>query len=139
MSRLERIAEVTAAMGPPQGRGRAAVRAAGLDIMGCILMGADHPSARQARAALSAYAGEAPVFRAGLSLPAPFAALCNGTAAHAYEFDDWEEPGNTHPSAVLFPALWAMAAERGASGEEIATAYGAGFEVIAPAGPGAEL
>lgn len=132
---LSRIAERVAAMEAPQGLGRLAVRGAGIDLMGCILAGAGHPFARQARAALSAYPGTAPVYGTGLETAAPFAALCNAVAGHVFDFDDWEESGNTHPSAVLLPALWALAAERGAAGrgaagEDIATAYRAGFEVI---------
>src|SRR3954451_13742700 len=45
------------------------------------------------------------------------AALINGTAAHALDFDDCNNTFCGHPSAPILPALFALADERGASGE----------------------
>ena len=56
---------------------------------------------------------------------APQAAWVNGTAAHALDYDD----ANGHRSAILVPALLAEGEALGASGEELVTAYVAGFEV----------
>ena len=134
MSRLFRMAQLTAAVTPPQGQARDFVRGAGIDVMGCILSGAGHPLARQAREALSLYAGPSPIFGTGQKTAAPLAALCNAVAGHTSDFDDWEEPGNTHPSVIILPALWALATERGATGPAVAAAYAAGFEVIARLG-----
>lgn len=135
MSRLEILAERVVSLPTPTERGRLYARDAGLDLLGCVLAGTDHPYAVGARRALGGYPGAAPLYGTGQRAAAPFAALCNAVASHAYDFDDWEEPGNTHPSAVVFPALWALAAERGgASGEDVLTAYAAGFEVIARLG-----
>ena len=66
----------------------------------------------------------------GQTAPAPWAALANGTAAHAYDLDDYEGPGNTHPSAVLVSALLALAAERETGGAELLDAYIVGLEAI---------
>ena len=49
------------------------------------------------------------------------------------DFDDWEIPGNTHPTVVLLPALLAVANET-TRGADLAQAYLAGFEVIARLG-----
>ena len=38
-------------------------------------------------------------------LSAPWAALVNGTAAHALDFDDNFDPAKAHASAVLIPAI----------------------------------
>ncbi|MEM7424850.1 MAG: MmgE/PrpD family protein [Pseudomonadota bacterium] len=135
-TRLARIADICASIEVPEGTAADRVRSAGTDLMACVLAGASHPFSRKTRAALQTYQGTAPVFGAGVKLPAPFAALCNAIAGHAFEFDDWEEPGNTHPSVVMFPALWALAAERGASGGDLARAYATGFEVIVCLGKG---
>ncbi len=134
MSRLHRLAQLTTVMVPPQGQARDYIRGAGIDVMGCILCGAEHPLARQTREALGFYPGSSPIFGAGQKTAAPFAALCNAVAGHTSDFDDWEEPGNTHPSVIILPALWALAAERGASGSAVAAAYAAGFEAIARLG-----
>ena len=70
----------------------------------------------------------------GQRLPAPWAALVNGAAAHALDYDDVSEPALTHPSAALVPALLALALERKCSGEQILDAYIIGFEIQAALG-----
>ncbi len=58
------------------------------------------------------------------------AALYNGTVIHALDYDDVTHPAYSHPSAVLVPALFALAPEVGASGRDIVTAYVVGLEVF---------
>jgi len=69
------------------------------------------------------------------------AALVNGTAAHALDFDDWLPVGGLHPSAPLLPALLAqaelMAGPDGAvvaDGPWVLAAFVAGFEAQARIG-----
>jgi 2-methylcitrate dehydratase PrpD len=57
------------------------------------------------------------------------AALLNGTAAHALDYDDVGIDG--HPSVVLVPAILAEGERLGVSGAELTTAYVAGYEVWA--------
>lgn len=57
--------------------------------------------------------------------PAPIAAWINGAAAHALDYDD----AGGHRSAILVPALLAEGEALDASGEDMITAYVAGFEV----------
>lgn len=57
------------------------------------------------------------------------AALLNGTAAHALDFDDCSTVMSGHPSAPVVAALLALAEERGASGAAVLEAYLAGVEV----------
>jgi 2-methylcitrate dehydratase PrpD len=57
------------------------------------------------------------------------AALLNGVAAHALDFDDVSLRG--HPSAVMVPALLAMGQARGSSGVQLLNAYVAGHAVWA--------
>jgi aconitate decarboxylase len=59
----------------------------------------------------------------------PDAALVNGTAAHALDYDDVAIDG--HPSVVLTPALLAEGERIGASGKDLITAYVAGYETWA--------
>jgi 2-methylcitrate dehydratase PrpD len=67
-------------------------------------------------------------FDRGMSSSAD-AALLNGTAAHALDYDDVGIDG--HPSVVLVPAILAEGERLGVSGAELTTAYVAGYEVWA--------
>ena len=64
-----------------------------------------------------------------------FAALLNATAMHADNFDDTspqavpERNGGIHATAPVLAAALAVAEERGASGQELATALHAGIEI----------
>lgn len=73
--------------------------------------------------------GEATVCLDSGRAPAPEAAWINGTAAHALDYDDVALRG--HPSTVLVPAILAEAEALGSTGQEMATAYVAGYEVWA--------
>ena len=106
------------------------------DCFGCMLAGATGEAAtliRTVQAGLSP--GKVPLYGTDIGLTAPAAALANGVAAHAWDLDDWEEPGNTHPTAVILPALLAAAAAeheegRPVSGRQMLTAYAIGTELI---------
>lgn len=62
-------------------------------------------------------------------LPAPAAALVNGTLAHSLDFDDTHLPSILHPSACVVPAVLAAGQAAGASGAEIVTAAAAAYEI----------
>jgi 2-methylcitrate dehydratase PrpD len=62
-------------------------------------------------------------------LPVLSAALVNGTASHALDFDDVNMAMTGHPSVVLLSALLAVAEERGSSGRDVLTAFVAGYEL----------
>lgn len=55
------------------------------------------------------------------------AALINGTAGHALDFDDVTYEIQGHPSTVLVPAALAVGEEVGASGRDVLHAYLAGY------------
>src|SRR5262245_52291079 len=103
-------------------------RLAILDTIGCTLAGSRTDVTRTVlktvRAARAAAAGgPATLFgHAGGADPLD-AALVNGTAAHALDFDDCSNTMGGHPSAPILPALWALGEARGASGRDIETAY----------------
>ena len=101
-----------------------------LDTIGCMLLGAEQPAARFALEAVETWgSGDRPIVGTTRSLPAPWAALVNGTSAHALDFDDWEDPGITHASASLVPAIMAQA-EAHHTGATLFDAYLVGLEVI---------
>ena len=106
------------------------------DCVGVALAGA-----RQAAGAIpaewarrSAGAGGATVWGQDFKTSAHDAALVNGTAAHALDYDDvtWGLIG--HPSVSLVPAVFAVGETIGASGRDALHAYVVGFEVMAKLG-----
>jgi 2-methylcitrate dehydratase PrpD len=67
------------------------------------------------------------------------AALFNGIAAHALDFDDASSLMNGHPSVVLLPALVALAEARDARGMDLVRAYIVGFEICCKLGRALDL
>lgn len=63
------------------------------------------------------------------------AAFANGTAAHCLDFDDVTDRMSGHPSVTLVPPIFAAAEVEDATGQEVITAYVAGFEAICYLGP----
>ena len=63
-----------------------------------------------------------------------WAALANGTAAHAHDFDDTNFALMGHPSAPLLAAALAAAEAEMADGAAVVTAYLIGFEISAALG-----
>ncbi|MFY9634161.1 MAG: MmgE/PrpD family protein [Cellulosimicrobium cellulans] len=74
-------------------------------------------------------AAQASVFGSPDKLPAPAAALANGTMAHALDFDDTHVPSILHPSASVVPAALAAAEESGADGATFLAAVAVGNEI----------
>jgi 2-methylcitrate dehydratase PrpD len=110
------------------------------DIVACMIAGAkDEATLRVARAAAGWGAGACSIVGQAASLPAPAAALVNGTAAHALDYDDNFHPMAGHATAVLAPAILALAEERRASGHALLDAYIVGLEVQARVGEGVNL
>jgi 2-methylcitrate dehydratase PrpD len=64
------------------------------------------------------------------------AALINGTAAHALDFDDVSNSLGGHPSAPILPALFALGEVLDCDGRAFITAYVAGFETETRLGRG---
>jgi 2-methylcitrate dehydratase PrpD len=129
--------------GAPRVRGRRALalaKNAMKDIVACMLAGArDAATLSVARAARGWGAGRCSIVGQAASLSAPAAALVNGTAAHALDYDDNFHPMAGHATAVLAPAIFAVAEARGASGQEVLDAYIVGLEVQARIGEGVNL
>ena len=56
------------------------------------------------------------------------AALVNGAASHALDYDDVNMAMSGHPTVPIVPALLALAEDRGASGADFISAFVAGYE-----------
>jgi len=118
---------------PPEARARAA--AAVLDTIGVTLAGASEPASRIVQDIVRAEGGEgATVLGTALCASATGAALANGTAAHALDFDDMCFVSLAHPSAPLVAALVAAGESRGAPGRVLLDAYVVAFEIEARLG-----
>jgi len=84
---------------------------------------------RAAQDSLEVVAGSSVLWARNDKLPAPLAALVNGTASHALELDDFGGCG--HSGAVVIPAVCALAGRNAMSGKEALTAIVAGYDVAA--------
>ena len=101
-----------------------------VDTVGVTLAGSGNvdPGVAILERILPPSTGNSLVFGSSRRIGAPDAAMVNGTASHALDFDDCNNTFCGHPSAPILPALFALADERGASGEAFLTAYVAGVE-----------
>lgn len=107
----------------------ATVRRAFLDTAACILSGrGEAPTrillgwARQSRATSSSSILFGPE-----RMSAARAAMVNGVAGHALDFDDVALGG--HPSVVLVPAILAESERLGSAGRDVVNAYAKGYAV----------
>ncbi len=109
----------------------AAARGAILDCLGVMLAGSREPSARILQAVTLAEGGSplCTVVGAGRRTGAVWAALCNGTAAHALDFDDTNFLLLGHPSAPVLAATLAAGELALADGQALVHAFLLGFEV----------
>lgn len=73
--------------------------------------------------------GAASVFGTPLRVPPRFAALANGTAMHADDYDDTFHPSRVHSSTPVLAAVLAAAEQEGSSGRDVLTAFSVGAEV----------
>ena len=112
-----------------------------LDTIGVTLAGADQDCARMSGAALGIAAAPGPslIFGGKQRVDPLSAALINGTASHALDYDDCSNSMGGHPSAPIIPALFALGEQYGKSGRDIVTAYVIGFEVEARIGRAVNL
>ncbi len=99
-----------------------------LDTVGVTLAGAAEDCTRIALGVCGTGTGPSLVFGHAKRIGALDAALVNGTGSHALDFDDCNNTLGGHPSAPILPALFALADEIGASGQDFIAAYVAGFE-----------
>jgi len=109
---------------------RELVRQCVLDYLGVAVAGASDGLVRLLLDEMNEAGGapKASVIGHELRLPALSAALVNGAAAHALDYDDVNMAMPGHPSVAILPALLALAELRHSSGHAVATAFVAGYE-----------
>ncbi|MEI4473920.1 MmgE/PrpD family protein [Frigidibacter sp. MR17.24] len=113
---------------------RAAIDAI-IDTLACMVAGRDDGATQAVLAARTPSPGVCDA-ATGQRTTVAEAALINGVAAHALDFDDNFGPGMSHASAVMVPALIAVGQQAGATGRALVDAYLAGLEAQALAGQG---
>jgi 2-methylcitrate dehydratase PrpD len=108
-----------------------------IDTLGCMIAGAGDESVKAVIRAFPPQSPNGSLLVTGGQASPSIAAMINGTAAHALDFDDNFHPARAHASAVLVPALMAVTrADRMISGREFLDAYLTGLEAQAAVGFG---
>jgi 2-methylcitrate dehydratase PrpD len=112
------------------------VRRAALDTIGVMLAGAGEPAARIMREVARTEGGTpvCTVLGTNLRTSTTWAALANGVAGHAHDFDDTNFALMGHPSVPLWAAVLAAAEAAMADGQALVLGYLVGFEVSAAVG-----
>ena len=101
-----------------------------VDTVAVTLAGAVEPAVRILRRTLGGppVAGDALVFGDGVRTDVLNAALVNGTAAHAVDYDDMAAAMGGHPSVPVVPVVFALGEMLECSGAQLLDAYIVGFE-----------
>lgn len=108
-----------------------------LDTLGVIGGAANAPGIRELNRRLTRWesAGSATGLIGKRRYSPPSAALANGAAAHALDFDDQHDPARVHTNCVVLPTLLATAEDLGnVSGKDFLLAHAIGAELHARLG-----
>ena len=107
-----------------------------LNIVGCALGGADHPSMDITMAALGPYSGPpiASVLGRSERFDPLLASILNGFSTHIHDYDDTLPKNYIHASTPVASALFAYASANKVSGRDFLHAFILGFEVISRIG-----
>lgn len=102
------------------------------DCVACALAGSRTDLARHLLNVIGNTPGDAHALLLGTRRRASMcdAALYNGAIAHALDYDDISHPAYSHPSAVLVPAIFAVAEGVRAPGADIVAAFVIGLETF---------
>jgi 2-methylcitrate dehydratase PrpD len=103
-----------------------------LDALGCGIFGSEQEWSKIVADEMFAEtdSGSSTVIGRTKLLPAPQAALCNGTAIHGFELDDLIAESIVHPAAAVIPAALAAAEAVDASTGRLLLGIIAGYETM---------
>jgi 2-methylcitrate dehydratase PrpD len=103
-----------------------------LDWLAVTLAGAGEELSHILRAEAAEQGGNeaATLIGDGRKVPTQQAALVNGAASHALDYDDVNMAMGGHPTVPVMPALLALAEARQASGAQFIAAFVAGYEAL---------
>ena len=100
-----------------------------LDWFGCAIAGSREPLSAILREEFASDTGSCSLVGTTQRTDVLRAAMVNGAAGHALDFDDTSMVMGGHAIAPMLPAVLAVAEELGRSGAEVITAYVVGMEV----------
>ena len=117
-------------------RTRAVARHCLMDMVGVTLAGKSEPLSEMLLAQIEDEGGapHASLIGTHERTSASQAALYNGSAAHALDYDDVLGVFTGHPTVAVMPAVLALAERHGKDGAAVVTAFVAGVEVLARIG-----
>jgi len=113
-----------------------------LDSIGCCLHGVTLPWTKSVESMVMDEGASpiASIFGTPYKTSAGNAALVNGTAGHAFEFDDMHKESILHPGSIAIPVLFALVEKLGkVSGKDFLTAMVCGYEVGTRVGNAASI
>jgi len=113
-----------------------------LDSIGCCLHGVTLPWTKSVENMVMDEGATpvASIFGTSQKTSVGNAALVNGTAGHAFEFDDMHKESILHPGSIAIPVLFALVEKLGkVSGKEFLTAMVCGYEVGTRVGNAASI
>lgn len=115
---------------------RAVARQCLLDWFAVTIAGADEPCVALLTAEAEEQGGnpQSTLIGHGLRLSTRQAALVNGTASHAHDYDDVNMTLSGHATVAVAGGLLALAEKLDASGEDVLTAFVAGYETACRVG-----
>ena len=101
-----------------------------VDTVGITLAGATEPAAAIVRRVLNRHGQGGPALILGSEqrVGALDAAMINGIAAHALDYDDMARNMGGHPSVPVVPVVLALGEEFGATGAQVLEAFIVGYE-----------
>ena len=101
-----------------------------MDFIGVALAGMGEPLVRILLEEVEEQGGraQASMFRTGKKASLSQAALVNGTAGHALDYDDVNSGCSGHPTAPVAPAVMALAEHIGSSGRDVVRALASGID-----------
>lgn len=118
------------------GDARAIARQCVMDWFAVTLAGSSEPAVRILKDELAADGGHghATLLGSGDRVPVSHAALINGTASHALDYDDVHLAILGHPTVAVLPAIVALAEADDRSGVDVIAAFLAGYETACRVG-----
>ena len=108
-----------------------------IDQIAVTIAGAREPATRIVRTTAARWGlGASTAVGHPVKLASPWAALVNGTAGHALDYDDNFDPPKAHATTVLAPAILALTEELGLGGAQALDAYIVGLQIQGRVGQG---
>jgi 2-methylcitrate dehydratase PrpD len=103
-----------------------------LDVIGCTVAASKQPQIKALAEVMKAEGGNphSSVFAHGFKTSVMNAALLNGTMGHTFDFDDDHREGTMHPSAAVFPAVFALGEKLQVTGKEFLRCFILGLEIM---------